>query len=119
MSLRRRWAVLGILGLACMTALVVYLVRGDIFDPLNRGRSPVSGEFVEQSRTAIEAKCGPPSAEWEGHYGNPPNEYTREHDPALSVTCRRGAGTLFLSFERRNGEWVCFSSDWMPCSLRY
>jgi hypothetical protein len=97
-----------------IVAIAVYLVRGNIFDPLNRGRSPVSGEFIDQSRKAIEAKFGPPSHECKGHYGAPPVFYTSQHDPAITVTYERGGGTLYLSFDQREGEWVCFRSDWMP-----
>lgn len=100
---------------AIVAAATIYVVRGNIFDPLNRGRSVVSGEFVGQTRTTIEAKYGPPTNECKGHYGNPGYEYEKQHDPAITVTYVRGGGTLYLSFERnKQGEWVCFSSHWMP-----
>jgi len=115
MSRRKRILVLAfVVSAACIAALAVYLVRGNIFDPLNRGRSPVSGEFVGQTRTAIEAKYGPPSHECKGHYGSPPCEYTKKYDPAITVTYERGGGTLYLSYHEQQGEWVCFSSDRMP-----
>lgn len=100
---------------AFAAAVTIYAVRGNIFDPLDRGRSVVSGEFVGQKRAAIEAKYGPPSGECKGHYGNPGYEYEKQHDPAITLTYIRGGGSLYLSFEQnKQGEWVCFSSHWMP-----
>jgi hypothetical protein len=81
----------------------------------DRGPEPVYGEYIGWTRTAIEAKHGPPSHEWQGHYGPPVDEeYARKHDPAVTVIYERGDGTLYVSFEKKNGEWICFRSDWMP-----
>src|SRR5476651_2482907 len=65
-------------------AVAVYMLRGNIFDPLDRGRRPFSGEYVDQTKASIVARHGPPSAEWQGHYGNPRADWARQHEPAVS-----------------------------------
>lgn len=97
-----------------LAGISIYAIRGNVFDPLDGGRTPVQGQFVGQTRAAIEAKYGKPTDEWTGHYGNPPVSYAEQHSPAISTTYQRFGGTLYLSFEPRQGEWVCFSSDWLP-----
>jgi hypothetical protein len=97
-----------------VAAVTICVVRGNIFDPLNRGWSVVVDDFVGQKKAAIEARHGKPSNEWAGYYGRQPIEFTKQHSLAISTACERGGGILYLSFEQKNGEWVCFKSHWMP-----
>jgi hypothetical protein len=57
---------------------------------------------------------GQPHKEWMGHYGNPPDDYITQNSPARTLMFRRWTGALYVSLKEQNGEWVCFSSDWLP-----
>jgi hypothetical protein len=100
--------------LAIAAAGAVYMLRGNILDPLDRGHWPFSGEYIGQTRASVVARYGPPSAEWQGHYGNPREDWAKNHEPAVSMDYKRLTGNLYLSFHQVNDEWICFSSDWMP-----
>ena len=99
------------------TLLIVFLLlalSASWWRGANRNPEPVEGEYLNQRMAAIRDRFGPPSDEWEGHYGNRTDEYIKKHDPSVTMIYVRSAGTLYLSFERVNGEWVCYSSHWMP-----
>lgn len=100
-------------GLAALFGLVVAFHRNS-FDAVDAGRSPVHGQYVGQTWEAILGKVGKPSSEREGHYGNPPVDYIQEHSLALTLIYARPYGVLYLCFEKVDGLWVCFSSDWVP-----
>ncbi len=111
------WCAVGalaVLAAGAAAALAVYLYRGNPFDPIDRGKSPVADQYVGQTKAALIAQYGRPTHEWEGHYGNPSLAYAEQHDPAVTLTYVRSTGALYLSFERKGDEWVCFSSCWMP-----
>jgi hypothetical protein len=74
---------------------------------------PVGEEYHGQTRAAILTRLGPPTHEWNGHYGNPPLGYVDAHSPAISMIYERPFGRLYLSFEQVDGEWICFSSSWL------
>ena len=107
-----------LVGLAILiTALggfVLYELRGNPFDPLDRGKEPVSGQYLGKSKTFIIQKYGSPSKEWAGHYGKPPTDYIEEHSPSTTLLYERFTGTLYISFERKDDDWVCYSSYWLP-----
>jgi hypothetical protein len=102
-----------VLSLAAFFALTVKFYRNP-FDPMDSGRSPVEGEYVHQTREAILSRFGTPSHQWQGYYGNPDLSYTSTHSPSITMTYIRPTGVLYLSFEEVNGEWICYSSHWMP-----
>jgi hypothetical protein len=97
-----------------LAAFVIYRTWGNILDPLDAGRTIVEGRFVGQTKAAIEARYGKPTREHAGYYGKPDVSYEKEHSPAITTLYIRFSGRLFLSFEQREGEWVCFDSLWCP-----
>ena len=98
-----------------VTIVAVYYTWGNILDPLDGGRTVVAvPKFIGQTREAIEAKYRKPSDYSAGHFGLPDISYVKQHSPAISATYMRFSGRLFLSFEQRQGEWVCFRSLWCP-----
>jgi len=105
-----------VLGSAVVLTLTVLFYRNP-FDPLDSGRNPVEGEYLHQTRDSIRERFGPPSDEWQGYYGYPPLSYTNLHNPSITMTYIRSAGILYLSFEQVDGEWVCYSSHWMPTGV--
>lgn len=108
----RRLVTVAITALVVL-ALTVKFYRNP-FDPLDSGRWPVHDEYHQETQDSIRSRFGPPSREWQGYYGCPPLDYANEHTPSTTMTYLRSTGTLYLSFEPWNGEWVCYTSHWMP-----
>jgi hypothetical protein len=108
MSRRTQWTILAgiLLGAIAYFAFHLGFMRNP-FDPLDAGTEPVSGQYVGQTRDAIERRFGAPSRVRAGHY------YMKDPS-AVTLLYERLSGTLYLSFQEVDGEWVCFSSDWVP-----
>jgi hypothetical protein len=102
------------LALLAVVVLATYMYRGNPFDPIDRGKSVATDEYVGQTKASIVAQYGQPTCQWAGHYGQPPEDYVKQHDPAVSCTYTRATGALYISFEQKGGQWVCFSSHWVP-----
>jgi hypothetical protein len=92
------------------------VVPGKPTVPLERGKYPVGcHEHIGRTLTSIVEAYGPPSVQREGYYGPPHDaKYRRSYDPAQTPLYEGPSGTLYLSFCMVKGQWVCFSSDWMP-----
>jgi hypothetical protein len=88
--------------------------NGELPAAIEAGRKPVFGDFYGHTQASIIERFGLPSLRWEGHYGMPPLSYSERYPDAVTMTYRRPTGTLYLSFCLEKGEWVCFSSAWMP-----
>jgi hypothetical protein len=102
-------------------SLVAILVAGSIafcfFNTrqFSGGMAQLQAEkLYGQEKQAILKKFGKPTREWVGHYGRPPEDYLQNHKDAISVTYDYSDGKLYLSFEKRGDDWICFSSDWLP-----
>lgn len=77
--------------------------------------TPISGRYLGQTEAQIRAKLGMPTRSWDGHYGLPPVDFTRRFTASVkSLAYDKPAGTQYLTFEERDGEWVCVASDWLP-----
>jgi hypothetical protein len=71
--------------------------------------------FVGDSEAMIVREWGRPSKEWVGHYGCPPDDYVKQNSPARTLVFQRWTGALYVSVKQQpNGEWICFSSTWLP-----
>jgi hypothetical protein len=75
---------------------------------------PYAGKYAGKTRAEIIEALGEPTEEWEGHYGNPPVSYVRQYSPAKTCVFARSDGSLYVSFHQVNGDWICFSSTWLP-----
>ena len=106
----RRWLIvlLGIVVL-CVTAATCTRGRRPLPDI-----PPADGAFIGQTREAILARLGAPQGRFAGHYGLPPLEWAKKYDPCETFTYEKWNGTLYLSVYPKNGQWVCFSSTWVP-----
>jgi hypothetical protein len=69
--------------------------------------------FLGHGQDAIVARFGPPTHHFEGHYGCPPVSYKLEYPGAHTNVYAGPAGSLYLSFCRERGRWVCFSATWL------
>src|SRR5208282_2765905 len=68
--------------------------------------SPDDGTYVGSTESEIVRKWGRATAEWDGHYGNPPLSYVKKFGPAKTLTFERWTGTLYISLHEVNGDWV-------------
>jgi hypothetical protein len=115
MSRRSKLALLvGSLGLFVAAATVLTALRPSGSSP-PVDNLPGVNEHVGKTMPQILKQFGEPGYEWDGHFGNPRADYAAAQNPARSfVYNRQSGGTLYLSFERRGSEWVCFTSHWLP-----
>jgi hypothetical protein len=98
---------------------VVAQPSGDLPGTIDGGSEPVHGQFEGHNKTRIVERFGLPTEQWEGHYGNPPASYKRQYAGAIALVYRRTSGSLYLFFCLQEGDWVCFSSDWLPKRLGF
>lgn len=75
---------------------------------------PADNAFAGLTREQIVARLGTPDGQWPGHYGNPSLEWAMQYDPCETLTYLEWNGTLYISVYQKNGQWVCFSSTWLP-----
>ncbi len=83
----------------------------DVFDG---EKKPVQGTLAGHAESKILERFGPPSDRWDGHFGCPPYDYSRQYPDAVTAVYIRPSGTLYLSFCQQEGRSVCFSSCWLP-----
>jgi hypothetical protein len=57
---------------------------------------------VGQTKAALIQRFGPPSGGW------------REDASTMTILYKRSGGTLYLSFDKQQGEWICVRSNWVP-----
>jgi hypothetical protein len=75
---------------------------------------PATDAYVGQTREQIVNRLGNPDDRWPGHYGLPPLIWAKQYEPCETFTYTKWNGTLYLSIYQKNGQWVCFSSQWLP-----
>jgi hypothetical protein len=80
---------------------------------------PARDYCVGVSEDEVLGRLGPPSGSSNGHFGNPHAEWANQYEPARTHTYVRAGGTLCVSVYRKDGKWVCFSSDWLPAGGAY
>lgn len=74
----------------------------------------VDNTYAGLTKDQIIATLGTPDAQWPGHYGAPESKWATQHEPCITFTYQKWGGTLYLSIEQQNGQWVCFCSTWLP-----
>src|SRR5262249_46331273 len=73
---RNKTFALAVVILALLAAVIATVIfYRNPLDPLDAGRYPVSDAFIGEKKEAILSRYGPPSDQWEGHYGNPKVQY--------------------------------------------
>jgi hypothetical protein len=70
------------------------------------------------TRGSIEDRFGSPPHSWNGHYGMPLLSFSLKYPSAVSIAYERPSGALYR-FYPVNGEWVCFSEDWLPAGAEF
>jgi hypothetical protein len=129
---KRRWiavVLIVLVGVGLTSYLLTqwpYVTRGPVSPPkgelpqvVEGGAEPTSGQFVGHPESSILQRFGPPTHQWQGHYGNPPVKYRRAYSDAITVVYERPTGILYLSFCKEGSRLVCFSSDWLPAGWAF
>src|SRR5438477_12309471 len=101
---RRTFALLVAL-LVCVATVV--LVRASVW--------PSENALVGQTEAAVRARYGQPKHEFAGHYGLPPLAWTQQFKGEVkSGVFRRLGGEVYVTFEKRNGQWIVISNSYLP-----
>jgi hypothetical protein len=97
--------IIGVCLFACYQQMVDPLA-----DLANSGY--LSGTHVGQKKGDLLRRFGQPSDEKPGIPRHPAVEFTQAHPTAVTLIYYRSTGVLYLTFEKIDDEWICFSSDW-------
>lgn len=65
------------------------------------------------TREAIVAQLGEPESVWDGHFGLHNMDRGATFEPCKSMRYRKWGGTLYISVYEVDGQWRCFTSDWL------
>jgi hypothetical protein len=113
MSKRRPVALLvGVLAASTALTLAVGVfvyVTDPIGEKLKMGKACLS-----QKKASVLNRFGKPTCEHKGYIAPVREEYVKAHPVSVTLEYRCRSGTLYLSFEPVNGEWVCYDADWLP-----
>jgi hypothetical protein len=118
---RRALLTVVLLTLAAGVLIVAFYIlhASSFFDPIDRGHDMVRSEYIGRTKASILEQYGPPTQESSGYYVPRNVQYTKQHEPAVSMTYVRARGVLYLAFEQKGDYWVCFSSTWMPNGMEF
>lgn len=75
---------------------------------------PADNAYVGLTKEQIIGRFGKPDGQWPGHYGNPPLQWAQQYQPCETLTYAKWSGTLYISVYEKNGQWICFCSNWLP-----
>lgn len=77
-------------------------------------------EYLGMAEATVRADLGQVGHEFDGHYGNPPTDFTdRFVGPIKTLVFERPDGSRYVSFEERAGKWICISSSWLPMGAAF
>ena len=80
---------------------------------------PNADVYLGLTREQIIDRLGPPDNRWPGNYGLPDAHWASQVDPCETYTYVKWHGTLYISVYQKNGQWVCFSANWLPKGAVY
>ena len=101
-----RRSLLIVLALAGIFA-VVLLVRYSAW--------PGENALVGQTESQVCARYGKARVEFAGHYGRPSLDWTQQFKGEVkSAKFGRLGGQIYVTFEKRNGQWVVISNSYLP-----
>jgi hypothetical protein len=76
---------------------------------------PADNALVGQTETEVCAIYGHPKREFAGHYGLPPLAWTRQFKGEVKTDVfRRLDGEIYVTYEKRSGQWVVISNSYLP-----
>ena len=87
---------------------IVLVVRASIW--------PAENVLVGSTETAVRDRYGQPKHEFAGHYGNPPPDWTQQFKGEVksAVFGRLGGGEIYVTFEKRDDQWMVISNSYLP-----
>jgi hypothetical protein len=107
---RRQWFLTLIVSMAlfCFIAVAVELMI-HVITP------PADNSLVGWTETGMRASYGQPKGEFPGHYGLPPMSWVRQFKGEIKTAVfARPGGELYVSYEKRNGQWIVISNSYLP-----
>lgn len=75
---------------------------------------PRDNAFVGSTKQQIVQKLGNPTTQFAGHYGNPPSAWADQHPNCVTLVYQKPDGTLYVTIESKNGDWIGLCSQWLP-----
>lgn len=85
----------------------VVIVRASIW--------PGDNALVGQTEAQVRARYGQPKYEGPGHYGMPTLAWTQQFKGEVkSEVFGRLGGSIYVTFEKRDGQWVVISNSYLP-----
>ncbi|HSZ58123.1 MAG TPA: hypothetical protein VK797_20840 [Tepidisphaeraceae bacterium] len=77
-------------------------------------KPPSDNAFVGSTKEQIIAKLGNPTTQFNGHYGLPGLGWANQHPNCVTLLFEKPGGTLYVTIEPKNGEWIGLRSQWLP-----
>lgn len=75
---------------------------------------PAANALVGQTEMQIRHRYGEPSRDFSGHFGAPPENWTKQFAGEIrSLVFDQANGQLYITFEHRNGQWIVISNDYL------
>ena len=76
---------------------------------------PGPNTLVGRSESAVRARYGTPEHEFSGHYGLPAMSWAQQFGGEIkSGVFWRLRGRVYVTFEKRGGQWVVISNQYLP-----
>jgi hypothetical protein len=75
---------------------------------------PAENALVGSTETAVHARYGEPKQEFAGHYGLPRLGWTQQFTGDVkSAVFGRIGGDAYVTFDKRNGQWIVISNSYL------
>lgn len=76
---------------------------------------PAENALVGMNMDAVAASYGQPLHTFDGHYGLPEFSWTQQFQGEVQ-TCvyARVSGEIYVSYERRGGDWIAICNSYLP-----
>jgi hypothetical protein len=86
---------------------IVFLVRASMW--------PADDGLVGSTETAVRSRYGEPTYEFAGHYGHATQAWAQQFKGEVkSGAFWRLGGHVYVTFEKRNGQWIVISNSYLP-----
>jgi hypothetical protein len=110
MQITRRRVLRRVALLLVLAAIAILTYRNDWAPAIV---PPADNAYVGLTKQQIIARLGTPDSQCPGPYGNPPLQWAKQYMPCETLIYSKWDGTLYMSVCRKNGQWVCFCSNWL------
>ncbi len=75
---------------------------------------PADNSLVGLTELESRASLGQPNVEFAGHYGNHRLGFTKKFNGEIKTAVFKSvAGSIYVSYEERNGVWIVICNSWL------